>query len=213
VIDLLPGPLAKISRQIEARLKVGLPPEKFTYRWLPAKMDAKVWDMLIQRCPAISLEYVGFKKAVNTSGLIGVGIWNVWLAVKNARSAEDCLFGDTVSPHGAMIVHQVAMLLLHGMRIKGAGTMTVVEADPVAFLERDNPDVYVVRLTVQVEQVTITAASLFAGDITAAATLLDGDIQTMGTLLTEQISWTFGSGDAVAQVDLDRDNITNTGTA
>ena len=197
MIEILPGPLTCISRAIEARLKLVLPPNVFTHRWLPAKMDLKVWELLIHRCPSVSLEYAGFEKAENTSGLIGTGIWNIWLAVKNASSAEGGIFGDSLAPHGAMMVHQAAMVALHGMNVKGAGSVVVVKAEPLALKDRDDPGIYVVCVTVKADRIEI------AGDA-----VLTGGLADPGTLTTEVINWSFGDSGVIDQTD----TIISTGT-
>jgi hypothetical protein len=197
VTDILPGPLTIISRAIEARLQDVLPPAVFTYRWLPAKMDKTVWDLLIQRCPSVSLEFVGFERAETSAQLYGTGVWNVWLALKNARGTEAVLFGDSLG-QGALLVQQVAMVALHAMVVKGAGTVLVVKALPMALEGRDDPNTYVVRLTLMVERVEILPVSVLSGNIIGGA-----------TLATEVISWSFGDSGEIDQTDI----INNTGTS
>jgi hypothetical protein len=198
VSDILPGPITIISRAIEARLRQVMPPNKFTYQWLPAKMDKTVWDLLIRRTPSVSLEYLGFERAENASTLMGTALWNVWLAVKNIRSAEAGLFGDDLTPQGALIVHQVAMVALHGMVVPGAGTVVVVKAEPASLKDRDDPGVFTVFITLKVDRLGI-----------ALTDLLGADIINAGTVLTEVISWSFGDSAEIVQTD----TITNTGTS
>jgi hypothetical protein len=196
-MEILPGPLTTLSRAIEARLMQVMPPSQFTYQWLPAKLDRTVWDLIIRRCPSVSLEYVGFERAETAATLMGTGIWRVWLAVKNISSAEAALFGDSLAPHGALIVHQVAMVALHGMIVKGAGTVLVVKAEPSTSRDRDDPGIYVICLTLAVERLNI-----------AGTAVLTGGIASPDIWASEEITWSFGDSGEVDQVDI----ITNTGT-
>ena len=197
--DILPGPLVLLSRAIECRLKDVLPTRQFTHQWLPAKMDKGVWDQMVRRCPAVSYEYVGLHDVQGSAYLIGTGVWNVWLATKNASSAEAGLFGDALTPQGSLAVQQVAMAALHGRVVPGAGTITVAKAEPVGFLDRDDPGVTMVCVTLHAVRLDISLSSVLAADIINA-----------GTLLTEGVKWGFGPADAIVQTDTDTYNTTGT---
>jgi hypothetical protein len=200
VSDLLPGPLATASRAIEARLKDVMPPARFTYRWLPAKMDKTVWDLLIQRCPSVSLEFAGFERLETAATLIGTAVWNVWLAIENKNSAEAALFGDRLG-QGALAVLQVALVALHGLVVPGCGTVLAVKAEPVALKDRDDPGIYVACLTLRIDRIGIDLSEVLTDAVINA-----------GTLTTEIIAWSFGDSGTTAQTDTDT-TISNTGTA
>lgn len=191
MIEVLPGPIGTMSRAIAERLKAVMPPEQFGHQWLSAKLDKSVWEQIIRRCPSVSLEYLGYTRIENTSALTGKALWRIWVTVMNSRSAEALLLGDGRAA-GAMQLHQVAMVALHGMTVKGAGTLLVAQAEPVAFEGREDPGIFVVAITVNVEKMNISADEV-----------LSGDILNSGTLLRNDIDWIFGDGTVVAQSDFE----------
>ena len=186
-----PGPLATIGRALRDRLTQVFPENKFTFGWMPARVDADVWSRLTRRTPFIGIGFNRFYRVQTTNSLNVVTEWSLYLATKNESGQEALLFGDKLAP-GLFSLLQVAASAIHGFTIPGQGSVQVMESTH-AFVEGIKDD----SLGVGTVELTVGADATVAQVIEIAA----------GDLSSQVIQWQFGDQTVFT------DTITNTGTS
>lgn len=132
---IMPGPLNIIARALQARLQAAFPLSLFQHDFVPAKLDAKAWAKLTTRTPFIGLGWVEVAPVRDVGRLFtGESIWSVFLVAKNNYSIGARYFGDAQGQQdapGLFAMTQVAIAVLHGMKIQGVGSVSVTRASNI----------------------------------------------------------------------------------
>ncbi len=129
---IMPGPLNIIGRALQARLEAAFPLRLFQHDFVPAKLDAKAWGKLTSRTPFIGLGWNDVEPTRDASRLFdGFSAWSVFLVSKNNYSVGARYFGDAQGQQdapGLFAMTQVAIAVLHGMKVPNVGSVSVVRA-------------------------------------------------------------------------------------
>jgi hypothetical protein len=195
VTIITPGPLAKIAYALRERLEAVFP-KRFSHEWMPPKVTKDVWRQLTRKAPLVGIGFNNFTHPQTTSSLDVLTEWTLYLVTKNEGGIAPMLFGDKFAP-GFFSLAEVGAAAVHGMQIKGIGTVQVKMAAMAYPEDVDDPGLAMAAI-----ELTVKA------DL-SIANVLAGEGVTPANLTTQTITWTF---DADTSPDL-TDTITNAGTA
>lgn len=129
---IMPGPLNLIGRALQARLQAAFPLSLFQHDFVPAKLDAKAWGKLTSRTPFVGVGWNDVAPSREAGRLFsGFSGWSVFLVAKNNYSIGARYFGDLQGQQdapGLFAMTQVAVAILHGLKIPAVGSVAVVRA-------------------------------------------------------------------------------------
>lgn len=184
-----PGPLGAIALGIRARLELAFPPAKFSFQWMPGRVDKKVWMELTRRMPMIGIGFTGLEAPQTTSFYAGSSHWMVYLATRNSNGAEAVLFGDKFAP-GQLQLAEVAASLLHGFLVPCEGMARVQEVANSYVEDYEDAGLSITAISLNVP-VDLSPPRVW-GDERLTATGLSG----------ETIQWSFDGGATIVQTDV-----------
>ena len=196
-----PGPLATAALALQARVQAIFPPEKFTFGWVPARVTRETWKTLTRRTPFIGIGWTDLKHDSTGRLWSGSGRWTVFLATKNASGNAGRYFGDALAP-GLFSEVEAAVACLHGMTIKGVGSVEVSSASNMAIEGWDDEDMMLAMLDLEIGTTlamndVLTGIAGSTAPASAAAAPTSNDPNDFGLFQTLAINWNFDGTNTV----------------
>lgn len=173
MIEILSGgPLVRIGRALEERLKLAFPPAMFEHGFVPAKLSKGEWEQLTRRTPFVGLGWNEVEPDKDSGRLLtGDTRWTVFLVNRNAGSIGGRYFGDSLA-QGLFHMVQAAMALLHGHTVDGLGTFMVTKAGNLYADQWETGQMAIAAVDVDMRLALPMRSSILLTDLELAKTLL-----------------------------------------
>ncbi|KXV50574.1 hypothetical protein AD945_01675 [Gluconobacter albidus] len=118
------GPLARLFRAIDGRLKELFDPRVYSHVVIPPRASARDWENLTQRAPMVGLGWMACRPSERAGSTFRGDAQFALILLTRQNAGLDAYFGDGTLP-GVLGLGAVAGIGLHAFRIEGIGSCRV----------------------------------------------------------------------------------------